>query len=30
LDANNPNSLSDDYYNMKAAHRNGTSLVNAA
>ena len=30
LDANNPNSMSDDYYNMKAAYRSGTSLVNAA
>jgi hypothetical protein len=30
LDANNPNSLSDTYYNMKASHRSGTSLVNAA
>jgi len=30
LDANNPNSLSDEYYNMKAAHRSGTALINAA
>ena len=30
LDANNPKSLSDTYYNMKAPLNNGTSLINAA